>query len=450
MRYLSYILGILLLILYASCSKSPTISAGSSVTGNAKISGTVLDNNGIPIEGVDVVLRRIKLTEIGDSIIFEKHYVSQENGFYIFDSLRQGKYSLLCFDTISKSIAIRQKNNINTDSEHLEVNICLKPSISVFGKLIVDSVFNLNKIIVTLPSSGRNFYLDSMGNFKLNNVPQDSFDIAFIWGGYVNFITLDLSNTKNDSVFLNDIQFAKNLSLSQGYENYYLTSFDNSFKVTFIETQNQALLFDDFEKPLLNGIAHNSIYNKLSDSVDARGGKWVVRPNADGHTVTPAIFPDNFDSCIITSGAFKGKSLRIFINFNQGYSPTGGIGVDIGSPQSYYDLSKMTEFSFYAKGSGRMRVVFHTDTVGSGEGEFIYEFNFPSRWERIFIKSTDLVARTASQTQARGITWQKASRGVTSISFFALEDVTFYIDDIYMFGITLNDIVKTSPGNQMP
>jgi hypothetical protein len=88
--------------------------------------------------------------------------------------------------------------------------------------------------------------------------------------------------------------------------------------------------------------------------------------------------------------------------------------------------------------------------VEYGEGEFIYEFTIPTDWQRVSIKNTDLVPKPGSQTEARGVTWAGASRGVTSISFFALTDDTLYMDDIYMFGITTADMVVTSPGNQMP
>jgi hypothetical protein len=112
----------------------------------------------------------------------------------------------------------------------------------------------------------------------------------------------------------------------------------------------------------------------------------------------------------------------------------------------------MTEFSMYAKGSGGLRVVFHTDTVdrsGEGEGEFIYEFSLPSSWQRVSIKAADLTARPGSLTAQAGRTWQSASAGVTAISFLALTNDTVYLDDMYLFGLTAADIKPGSPGNRL-
>jgi hypothetical protein len=279
-------------------------------------------------------------------------------------------------------------------------------------------------------------------------MPRGTYDIAVIHASTANFLFVDASPGSGDTAYVNDVLFTPTQAGSQGIEQYYTGSLSGLFRVVSVETQDNALLFDDFESALSAGVARNAIYDKIP--VSGGGGQWVVRPNANGHIITPAVFPAGFDSCIVSDGAFHGKSLHIFIKFNQGQPPTGGIGVDICTPRVYYDLSKMTEFSFYAKGSGSHRVVFHTDTVENGEGEFIYEFTIPPKWQRISIKPADLAARPGSQTAAHGVTWPLASRGVTSISFFALTDDTLYMDDMYMFGIAASDIVITSPGNTMP
>ena len=305
-------------------------------------------------------------------------------------------------------------------------------------------------MIVAVPGIGRTVATDAQGNYTITAVPRDSFDVAFIRGTTVDFLAISRPANTGDTAYINDVRFAQTPDGAQGVENFYATSLSGSFSVVTIEKQGSALLFDDFESLLSGGIARNAIFDKLPSPGGAGSGQWVVRPNADGHIVTPAVFPDGFDSCIVSEGAFNGKSLRFFVKFNAGQAPTGGIGVDIGTPRVYYDLSKMTEFSFYAKGSGRHRIVFHTDTVGSGEGEFIYEFTIPSDWQRISIKPADLVPKPGSQTAARGVTWQRASRGVTSISFFALTDNTIFLDDIYLFGLTAGDILVSSPGNTMP
>jgi hypothetical protein len=437
-------------LLFFECGTAPTMAAGSSATGNAKVSGSVVDGQGNPAAGVTLYLRTFRITARGDSIIVNKSGKTGANGAYLFDSVAAGNYALYSNDSVNARSAILQKIVLASDSASMIADLVVRNEAVVKGRIVSSTKSDLQDMRIVVPGMGITFYPDSQGNYVLRAVPRSAYDIAFISGSSADFLHVDISADLRDTVFVNDVLFAKTVSGAQGVENYYPSSLNSSFTVVPVEVQARALLFDDFESPLASGVASNAIYNKLPSPGGVGSGQWVVRPNADGHIVSPAIFPANFDSCIITDGAFHGKSMRIFIYFNQGQPPTGGIGVDICTPRVYYDLSKMTEFSFYAKGAGRHRVVFHTDTVEYGEGEFIYEFTIPPDWQRISIKNTDLVPKPGSQTAARGVTWQSASRGVTSISFFALTDDTLHMDDMYMFGITTADMVVTSPGNQMP
>jgi hypothetical protein len=437
-------------LLFFDCGTAPTMAAGSSATGNAKVSGSVGDGQGNPAAGVTLYLRTFRITARGDSIIKNRTAQSASNGSYMFDSLTAGNYALYCSDSANARSAILQKIVLATDSASIIADLVINHEAVVKGRIVTSAKADLQNMRIVVPGMGITFYPDSQGNYALRAAPRSAYDIGFISGSFADFLHTDISADLGDTVFVNDVQFAKTVSEAQGVENYYSSSLSSSFTVVPVEAQARALLFDDFESALSGGLAHNAIFDKLPSPGGAGSGQWVVRPNADGHIISPAIFPANFDSCIITDGAFNGKSMRIFIKFNLGGPPTGGIGVDICTPRVYYDLSKMTEFSFYAKGTGHHRVVFHTDTVEYGEGEFIYEFTIPTDWQRVSIKNTDLVPKPGSQTEARGVTWAGASRGVTSISFFALTDDTLYMDDIYMFGITTADMVVTSPGNQMP
>jgi hypothetical protein len=437
-------------LLFLGCSAPTNLVAGSSSTGNAKVSGSVGDNKGNPVAGVTLYLRTFKISARGDSIIKNRSTQTDASGSYRFDSVAAGKYALYCNDSANARSAILQKIVLAADSATTVGDLVVARDAVVKGKIVSSDKSDLQSMWIAVPGLGKSFSADSQGNYTIIGAPRSAYDIAFVSGSCADFLHVDLSTEIGDTVFVKDVTFARTVATAQGVDNSYPSSLAGSFTVVPVEAQAGALLFDDFESPLAGGVARNAIYDKLPSPGGAGSGEWVVRPNADGNVVTPAVFPSNFDSCIGTDGAFSGKSLRIFVNVNNGAPPTGGVGVDICTPRVYYDLSKMTELSFYAKGSGRHRVVFHTDTVEYGEGEFIYEFTIPQNWQRISIKNTDLVPKPGSQTATRGVTWQSASRGVTSLSFFALTSDTLSMDDMYMFGVTSADIVVTSPGNQMP
>jgi hypothetical protein len=435
--------------LHEGCSRGP-VAAGSSGTGNAFVAGAVYDDAGNPLAGKTVSLRGILITPAGDSTFEKRSAQSASDGAYRFDGLFAGKYAVYCGDQSGGRFALIQKITLPDDSASWTADLVLRRPLVVKGRVVAPAASYLQAMQISIPGLGTVVHPDSQGNYSIPSAPRSACDICFLSGPNAGFLAIDQSAAARDTAFVNDVRFATTLPEAQGVETYYPGSMTGSFIVVPVEQQAKALLFDNFEKPLIGGVAHNAIYDILPVPGDAGSGQWVVRPNSDGHSVTPVVFPAGFDSGIVSEGAFRGKSLRIFISFNTGRPPTGGIGVDICTPRVYYDLSKMTEFGFYAKGSGRHRVVFHTDTVENGEGEFIYEFTIPTDWQRISIKNTDLAPKPGTQTEARGVTWQRASRGVTSISFFALTDNTLYMDDLYLFGVSATDIVKTSPGNQMP
>ncbi len=437
-------------LLFFECGTAPMMAAGSSATGNAKVSGSVEDGQGNPVAGATAYLRTFRITPRGDSIIENRSVKTGADGSYRFDSVAAGDYALYCNDSTNARSAILQKIVLASDSASMSADLVVNHDAVVKGRIVDSTTSDLQNMRIVVPGMESVFYPDSQGNYSLRAAPRSAYDIAFISGSCADFLHIDVSADLSDTVFVNDVQFAKTLIEAQSVESYYASSLSSTLTVVPVEQQSKAMRFDDFENPPIGSVLHNEIYDTLQVPADAGSGRWVVRPNSDGNVVTPAVFPDDFDSCIVTDGAFNGKSMRIFIKVNAGAPPTGGIGVDICVPEVYYNLSKMTEFSFYAKGSGRHRVVFHTDTVGSGEGEFIYEFMIPPQWQRISIKSSDLVPKPGSQTAARCVTWQSASRGVTSLSFFALTDDTLSMDDIYMFGITTAAMTVTSPGNQMP
>src|SRR5271157_4518684 len=96
-------------LLFLECGTQPIMAAGSSTTGNAKVSGSVVDGQGNPAAGVPLYLRTFRITPRGDSIMENRSVETGANGSYRFDSVAAGDYALYCNDSANARSAILQK-----------------------------------------------------------------------------------------------------------------------------------------------------------------------------------------------------------------------------------------------------------------------------------------------------------------------------------------------------
>jgi hypothetical protein len=429
-----------LMALALACSTEPPQIAGStSTTGNARVAGIVFDEAGAPRAGAAVQLRRVIITAAGDSVAIAYETTSDSRGAYYFDFLEPGKYVLYSRDSLRHTTAMRPKLTVAGGETLREVDLNLASPVTIRGRVMAGAGVDLRSMRVCLPGLDSSVAPDAAGEYVLPPAPRAEHDLAFVYGATVNFLPVDLSDTVNDTLSLNDVRFATQTGSSVAPYSYYDHTQAAAFSVTVIEQSAPGLLLENFD----DGVNQNALVGALYPVTDQLAGRWQVRLSSHGHQTLPAVL----DSAAITGGAFRGRSLQVAFAFNEGQSPDGGLGVGLGARDSFYDLSTMDALSFYARGSGSVRVVFHTDSVNAtGEGAFYHDISIGGQWGRVAIAADSLRPLPGTLAAQQGITWADAARGVTAISIVPLSDGQLWLDELYLIGVSPNALGVTVPG----
>ena len=126
--------------------------------------------------------------------------------------------------------------------------------------------------------------------------------------------------------------------------------------------------------------------------------------------------------------------------------PSFGLGIDV--PSSRKDMSSVKAISFYAKGSGTLKVAiptFYSDSLQAEKntwvGEFMAEVPLTSTWQHYVVWSDDLVPDKGSIMEKLGADWSDKNNRVTKFAFRQGSDikptstttVEWYIDDIKFY-----------------
>jgi len=226
--------------------------------------------------------------------------------------------------------------------------------------------------------------------------------------------------------------------------------------------------FDDFENnPEYSGDGQTNAdnqtdlgasfnYYKTADDMFFDGGYWYAYNDADNKgnsSAVPDYMTDKEFEGGLEQGGNGGSTQCLHISITLG-DPTDeyntafyGIGANLKADGDYFDMSKMTALSFYAKGSGSMNAKFLTKVTSSyAWGDMVSQFDLSSDWTKVTVSPADIVPEPWSPAADDNITWDDVKDAVTKIHFQTNGDdeksgdkVDFYIDDIVIEGMTYDD-----------
>jgi len=192
---------------------------------------------------------------------------------------------------------------------------------------------------------------------------------------------------------------------------------------TFTPENADSVLIDDFE----DGNNTNRFYAITG------GGWWYNYSDS-----TSSVSPEKAVNSIVRND----NSWNASFSYHATFSVANGVsrafalcGFDIGvSPlldtAIGYDLSSVDTISFYAKGTGHIKIQFYgshalsTDTTG----EWIYEFDLPSEWTRIVVTPQGVPD------------WENIKGSITTITFMSTADADIWLDEIVFHGISPADL----------
>ena len=118
--------------------------------------------------------------------------------------------------------------------------------------------------------------------------------------------------------------------------------------------------------------------------------------------------------------------------------------------KDWFDLSTLTAITFRAKGHGRMRVNFITDTIlngypqGENWGHFGSDFGLTPEWKLYTFPVSSIQPKPWSRPQQEELPWSAAMKKVCSVEFatsqnydrVADDTIEIYLDDIRLYGLT--------------
>jgi len=143
----------------------------------------------------------------------------------------------------------------------------------------------------------------------------------------------------------------------------------------------------------------------------------------------------------------------VISTLKSGYAyPFGGVGFNIGDNKAVYDFSQLKKLTFWAKGRGSVWASIKTrmlDTLAGNWNHFGVKLSFPAVWTKIEIPVDSLRLIPGSPADLAGMRWPAASSSAQIIEFGVLdkftaigETVEFWLDDIELEGVTLDELVK--------
>lgn len=179
------------------------VSCGNSVATGPDDGGSTLEviafggSIGISPTEMSVTARSVVMTVHGDSIVHEVTTVT-ENGGFVFDSLPLGTYQI---SSLEDSRGFSERFELSVDTI---VELELKPTVTLMGRVFTESNSSTGNITVSLPGTEIGEQVDSEGFYILKNVPTGNQILAITDGARVNYLTVNLDST--DIAYLRDIR----------------------------------------------------------------------------------------------------------------------------------------------------------------------------------------------------------------------------------------------------
>lgn len=122
--------------------------------------------------------------------------------------------------------------------------------------------------------------------------------------------------------------------------------------------------------------------------------------------------------------------------------PYAGVGCNLTTEGTYWDLSGMTSLSITAKGSGSVRVFFQTeDYEGENWGYYGADLDLGAAYETFEFGPSEIEPGEGSLGYQEDYTWAaNGSKAVDKIHFQAIDDdVELIVDEIVFKGLTYGD-----------
>ncbi|MFP4241814.1 MAG: hypothetical protein ACLFTW_07575 [Chitinispirillaceae bacterium] len=467
---------IALLFLWACRCGNTTVTGGGSDLPDMSYScrGIVAAPDSTSVSDIQVILRRIAMTSRGDSIEWEDSSMTGSDGSFAFTGLQQGGYVLYSRDTAAGRSGVSSRVKLLKDSS-LQNRLILARETGMRGRILDRHNNPLSGVLISLAGTGRRCISDSMGFYSFSISAGSRCEMALFPGNLAGMVPMTIKNHVDDSVFVRDIALdtaAADLSQMYGYFSNTCSTYTVSpvvydeltrpqwygnldfSSVTYHQIiDGELVAVEDSAEPLflLDNFEDGDTLSFLNELTGC--GSWYAYTDIDrglSSAFDPVSVKDSFTLVYTDSANVKGQHIRVRSILDTVKKAYTSIACRIGdSACSYSNLDKMSAISFYAKGSGRIRVDFVTGKVIENYsetdqwghmGSFV---DLAESWTKIHIDTSQLKPAPDSPQDADGLNWASVRDSVKSIVFGSWDspgsEVEMHIDEIYLHGMKSKD-----------
>jgi hypothetical protein len=156
---------------------------------------------------------------------------------------------------------------------------------------------------------------------------------------------------------------------------------------------------------------------------------------SDSATITPAV-GENFSQAIQPAGSGRsGKAVHIL------YHADSPEWVLIGTPlgEKSHSIYTMDSIEFWAKGDGNYSIAFENNIKELTGRKAWKHLVADSVWTRVAIAPSDLLG---ADSAGGNMGWETIRDSVTNISIFSTDGSEFWIDDIRLYGVSQDHLLR--------
>jgi hypothetical protein len=246
-----------LLLLSCACSENPTTAEGGSDLPSgmtAHVVGRVLTSDSTSAAAAEVTLRQSVVTPRGDSVPARHALSTDSRGMFAFDSVAPGTYTVYCAREPGDA-AIRQLIEVRADERRVLEDLYLRPTVDITGHVLLPRASKHGPLTILLPGCGISTVVSPVGRhvlFVLNDMPQGTYDVAFVHADVTNFASVRVrADSSHHSVYMRSFEFAVLEVMADTISPLHHSTSINSYYVTprseFTGEEPQWYLAADFD-----------------------------------------------------------------------------------------------------------------------------------------------------------------------------------------------------------
>ena len=164
----------------AALSHFQNTLASTSSTPLASLSGEVINNSGVPLQGVMVSLMR----DIQGEAALLKMTTTNQDGYYEFPKVLIGDYTIIATNSQSVERAALTKATVSSASSITLQTLQLTPTGSLSGQITLEGTANPEGIMVYLLGTNYVAMTDDQGNYTFTGVPVGTYALKAVLDGF--------------------------------------------------------------------------------------------------------------------------------------------------------------------------------------------------------------------------------------------------------------------------